>query len=115
MPKTGGDTFTMREMTELLQHIAVNMVTKQDVREVVTEVVQEIVPPMIEDTINRLVPPMIEEGINRLVPPMIKETVQPMLNKQKHEILDYVDRKDREYKGDLTLRIIRLEKQSGLM
>lgn len=114
MPKKGGDTFTMREMTELLQHIAVNMVTKQDVREVVTEVVQEIVPPMIEEGINRLVPPMIE----RLVPPMIEDginrLVPPMLSKQKHEIMDYVDRKDREYKGELTLRIIKIEERVGL-
>lgn len=87
MPHKGGNIFTQQESTELLQHIAQNMVTKADVRVVVTEVVSEIVPPMI------------------------RELVPPMLNKAKHEIMDYVDRKDREYKGELNMTLQKEDKK----
>ncbi|OGH62211.1 MAG: hypothetical protein A2848_00595 [Candidatus Magasanikbacteria bacterium RIFCSPHIGHO2_01_FULL_50_8] len=90
MPQEVG-TFTSEEATELLQHIATNMVTKADVKEVVTEVVTEIVPPMIEKAIGEMVPPMI--------------------NKAKHEIMDYVDKKDREYKGELNLALQKEDKK----
>lgn len=64
-----GENFTTKESTELLQYIATNMVTKEDVRVI------------------------------------IREEVPPMINKAKNEIMDYVDKKDREYKGELNLKI----------
>jgi hypothetical protein len=60
-----GENFTTKESTELLQHIAKNMVTREDVDQIVSGVV----------------------------------------GKAKTEIMDYVDKKDREYKGDLNLKI----------
>ncbi len=74
MPKEA-QTFTTDESTELLQFIAKNMVTKEDVRMV------------------------------------IQEDVSPMINKAKHEIMDYVDRKDREYKGELNLALKKVDKK----
>lgn len=68
-----GENFTTKESTELLQHIATNMVTKEDVR----VIIREEVPPMINKA----------------------------LTKAKNEIMDYVDKKDREYKGELNLKI----------
>jgi hypothetical protein len=60
-----GENFTTKESAELLQHIAKNMVTREDVDQIVSGVV----------------------------------------GKAKTEIMDYVDKKDREYKGDLNLKI----------
>lgn len=72
-----GENFTTKESTELLQYIATNMVTKEDVRVIIREE----------------------------VPEMIKKELGKELNKAKHEIMDYVDKKDREYKGELNLKI----------
>ncbi len=81
----GGKAFTSEESTELLQHIAANMVTRADVREIVTEIVTEVV--------------------TEIVPPMIHSIVRPMIQEAKHEIMDYVDKKDREYRGELTIML----------
>lgn len=92
-----GKAFTNEESTELLQYIATNMLTKDDVRIIVREEIESLVPPIIE----RMVPPIIQ----RIVPPMIESVVQPMLSKAKHEIMDYVDKKDREYRGEFNLAL----------
>ncbi len=82
MPKEGG-VFTTKESTELLQYIAAKMVTREDVSEIVIAAIEEKVPPIV----------------NKIV------------GKAKNEIMDYVDKKDREYKGELNLALQKEDKK----
>lgn len=83
--------FTPRETTEVLLFIKDNMVTRPDVEEIVNK------------------------AIDTRVPGIVLDIVHPIVNKAKQEMIDHIDRKTAEVRGDLVVISRKLDDKIDLL
>ncbi len=94
----------------------------QQIKNVVTEVIDEKVPKMIDEGIERKVPKMIEDAIDKKVPKMIEDAIDKKVPAMIQEgasevfvqgfenyVIPYVDSKFNELKGEMDHRFEKMD------
>lgn len=97
MPKEA--EFTLKEVAEVVLFIKDNMATPADVERVIDNRVAKIISGMVPGIINDLVP-----GI-----------AHPTVNKAKLDLIDHIDRKTAEVRGDLVVISRKLDTKIDLL
>ncbi len=108
----GGKIFTPEETTEILTHIAHNMITRDDLVGFATK--QDLERFATKEDLNEIKMEMgtMREDLNTMRADVntVREDMKGFATKEdmakmKYDILDHVDRKNHEYRGDIVLMI----------
>lgn len=91
--------FTLKEVTEVVLFIKDNMATPADVERIIDNRVPKIINDMVPVIINDLVPGIVHPIINSAV------------SKAKLDLIDHIDRKTAEVRGDLVVISRKLDKK----